>query len=159
VELLKEEMAGGHSSLAADSAAGAAPVKRATVRALPAPVAFDADDQALLSQTIAYYHQRLKQSSEAQAYLASRGLDHPGLVDAFQLGVADRTLGLSLPEKTRKDGAAIRTRLQKVGLLRESGHEHFNGSLVVPVFDAAGHVVEVYGRKLLENLRTGTPKH
>jgi DNA primase len=159
VELLKEEVVGGHSSLAADSAAGSAPVKRTTARTLPAPVAFDADDQALLSQTIAYYHQRLKQSSEALAYLASRGLDHPGLVDAFQLGVADRTLGLTLPEKTRKDGAAIRTRLQKVGLLRESGHEHFNGSLVVPVLDADGNVVEVYGRKLLDNLRTGTPKH
>ena len=160
VELLKEEMAvGGHSSLAAESAAGVAPVKRTTARTLPAPVAFDADDQALLVQTIAYYHQRLKQSTEAQAYLVSRGLNHPGLVDAFQLGVADRTLGLTLPPKKHKDGEAIRTRLQKVGLIRESGHEHFNGSLVVPVVDAAGHVVEVYGRKLLENLRIGTPKH
>jgi DNA primase catalytic core len=155
VELLKEEMNAGPSSLAAE----AVPVKRSTVRTLPAPVAFDADDRALLSQTVAYYHQRLKASPEALAYLASRGLEHPGLVDAFQLGVADRTLGLSLPEKNRKDGAAIRARLQKVGLLRESGHEHFNGSLVVPIFDAAGNVVEVYGRKLLDNLRTGTPKH
>jgi DNA primase len=50
-------------------------------------------------------------------------------------------------------------RLQKIGLIRDSGHEHFNGSLVVPVFDEAGHVVEVYGRKLLDNLRPGTPKH
>jgi len=77
----------------------------------------------------------------------------------FKLGVADRTLGLRLPEKTRKAGAEIRARLQKIGLLRDSGHEHFNGSLVVPVFDDAGNVVEVYGRKLLDNLRAGTPKH
>ena len=33
----------------------------------------------------------------------------------------------------------------------------FNGSLVVPMFDLAGHVTEVYGRKLLDNLRAGTP--
>ena len=33
-------------------------------------------------------------------------------------------------------------------MLRESGHEHFNGCLVVPVFDAAGNVAEVYGRKI-----------
>ncbi|MFN8992059.1 MAG: toprim domain-containing protein, partial [Pseudomonadota bacterium] len=32
-------------------------------------------------------------------------------------------------------------------------------SLVVPVFDESGNVVEVYGRKLLDNLRAGTPKH
>ena len=49
--------------------------------------------------------------------------------------------------------------MQKIGLYRESGHEHFNGSLIVPVFDEAGNVVEVYGRKLLDNLRAGTPKH
>ena len=144
-------------------AAGASPVKRTTVRALPAPVALDADDQALLAQTIDYYHQRLKETLEqegsAQAYLAARGLDHPALVDTFRLGVADRTLGLRLPEKNRKDGAAIRERLQRIGILRESGHEHFNGSLVVPVFDAAGNVVEVYGRKLRDDLRPGTPKH
>jgi DNA primase len=161
VELLKEELSGsGHSSLAAGSNVGqAAPVKRTTVRTLPAPVTLDADDQALLAQTLDYYHQRLKASPEALAYLASRGLDHPGLVDAFRLGVADRSLGLTLPEKNRKDGAAIRERLQKVGILRESGHEHFNGSLVVPVFDTAGNVAEVYGRKLRDDLRVGTPKH
>jgi DNA primase len=152
VELLKAD-----PSLAA--VASSAPVKRTTVRALAAPVALDADDQALMEQTIGYYRERLKDSAEAQAYLAARGLDHPGVVDAFELGVADRTLGLRLPEKTRKDGAAIRERLQRVGLLRESGHEHFNGSLVIPLRDAAGRIVEVYGRKLRDDLRQGTPKH
>ena len=52
-----------------------------------------------------------------------------------------------MPEKNRKDGAAIRERLQKVGILRESGHEHFNGSIVIPIFDARGQVVQMYGRK------------
>ena len=160
VELLKEELAGSSSvpSLAAD----AVPVKRSTVRALPAPVALDADDQALLAQTLDYYHQRLKESPEALAYLKARGLDpalHPTLIDTFHLGVAVRTLGLRLPEKNRKDGAAIRERLQRIGLIRESGHEHFNGSLVVPVFDAAGNIAEVYGRKIRDDLRPGTPKH
>ena len=55
--------------------------------------------------------------------------------------------------------AGIRDRLTRVGLYRESGNEHFNGSLIVPVTDAHGNVVEIYGRKLLDNLRTGTPKH
>ena len=44
-------------------------------------------------------------------------------------------------------------------MYRESGHEHFNGSLIVPILDEQGDVVEVYGRKLLDNLRAGTPKH
>jgi DNA primase len=151
VELLRE----GVVPLAADGAA----LNNPRLRVLAPPVAFDADDQALLNQTAAYYHERLLATSEAQAYLAARGLAHPELVAHFKLGVADRTLGLRLPEKTRKAGADIRARLQKVGLYRDSGHEHFNGSLVVPVFDEQGNVVELYGRKLLDNLRPGTPKH
>jgi DNA primase catalytic core len=151
VELLRE----GLPSLAADTGC----VKRSTVRALPAPVAFDADDQVLLNQTVDFYHGRLLVTPEALAYLESRGLSHPELIAHFKLGVADRTLGLRLPDKNRKAGGEIRAQLQKVGLYRESGHEHFNGSLIVPVFDEAGNVVEVYGRKLQDSLRAGTPKH
>ena len=43
--------------------------------------------------------------------------------------------------------------------MRESGHEHLNGSLVVPIFDEAGRVVEMYGRKITTKLREGTPLH
>ena len=64
-----------------------------------------------------------------------------------------------MPDKQRKEGAAIRGRLGKIGLYRESGHEHFNGSLVIPILDAAGHVTEIYGRKITESLRAGTPLH
>ena len=151
VELLRE----GVVPLAADGAV----LNNPRLRVLPPPVAFDADDQALLNQTVSYYHERLLATTEAQTYLAGRGLAHPELVAHFKLGVADRTLGLRLPEKTRKAGADIRARLQKIGLYRDSGHEHFNGSLVIPVFDEDGNVLEVYGRKLLDNLRAGTPKH
>ncbi|MEI9997623.1 MAG: CHC2 zinc finger domain-containing protein [Rhizomicrobium sp.] len=135
------------------------PVKQTRVRALPAPVRFDADDQALLNQVIGYYHETLKQSPEALDYLRARGLVHPELIERFKLGYANRTLGLRLPEKTRKAGSEVRTRLEKLGLYRASGHEHFNGSLVFPVLDERGDVQEVYGRKIANNLRAGTPKH
>ena len=151
VELLRD----GISSLAA----GSGTVKRSTIKKLDAPVAPDVGEQALLNQVIDYYHATLKQAPEALAYLKVRGLDHPELIAHFRLGFANRTLGLRLPEKNRVAGAEIRTRLQKIGIYRESGHEHFNGSLIVPVLDEQGNVVEVYGRKLLDNLRTGTPKH
>jgi DNA primase catalytic core len=153
VELLKAD-AGLVACVAVDGE-----LKRSKVRTLPSPVAFDADDQALVNQTIDYYHQRLKESPEALAYLAARGLTHPELIVTFKLGVADRTLGLRLPDKSRKAGADIRARLQKIGLIRDSGHEHFNGSLVIPVIDEGGNVVEVYGRKVRDDLRPGTPKH
>ena len=153
-ELLREGL-----PLAADAAGPAQPVKQSTVKKLAAPVTTDADDRAALAQVIDYYHATLKQSSEALDYLKVRGLDHPELIDTFQLGYANRTLGLRLPEKNRVAGAEVRGRLQRLGIYRESGHEHFNGSLIVPVFDLAGGVVEVYGRKLRDDLRPGTPTH
>jgi DNA primase len=134
-------------------------VKRTTVRALPPPVTLDADDQALLGQVIDYYHETLKKSPEALSYLERRGIGRADAIDRFKLGFADRTLGLRLPDKQRKEGAAIRGRLAKIGLYRESGHEHFNGSLVIPILDADGHVRGVYGRKITEGLRAGTPLH
>lgn len=139
--------------------AGSNTVKRTTVRALEAPVQFDADDQALLNQVIGYYHETLKQSPEALAYLQARGLAVTEAVEHFKLGYADRTLGLRLPQKNRIAGSDIRTRLQRIGIYRESGHEHFNGSLIVPVLSDAGNAVEVYGRKIRDDLRKGTPLH
>lgn len=151
VELLKED-----SALAAVIGE---PVKRSTVRTLPPPVALDADDHALLSQVVDYYHQTLKDSPEALAYLEQRGLAHPEVIEHFKLGFANRTLGLRLPDKLRKAGAEIRAKLQRVGLYRESGHEHFTGSLIVPVLDVSGQVRELYGRKITRALRPGTPLH
>lgn len=136
-----------------------APVKQSRVRVLQAPVAPDAEDGKLLGQVIDYYHACLKTSPEALEYLKARGLHNQELIETFRLGYANRTLGLRLPEKTRKAGAEIRGRLEKLGVYRASGHEHFSGSLVVPVLDGHGAVEGVYGRKILDNLRKGTPLH
>ena len=118
-----------------------------------------ADDRQLLGQVVDYYHETLKRSPEGLAYLASRGLTNPELIERFRLGLADRTLGLRLPEKNRKAGTEIRGRLERIGVYRATGHEHFSGSLVVPIVDAHGAVSEVYGRKTGTNLRAGTPLH
>ncbi|MBD8528181.1 CHC2 zinc finger domain-containing protein [Pseudomarimonas arenosa] len=126
-----------------------------------APALEAGNDAALLGQVLDYYHATLKQSPEALAYLQSRGLDHPELIDTFRLGYANRTLGYHLPIKATKAGAELRGALQRIGVLRESGHEHFNGSLVVPVISPEGTIGEVYGRKVTRDskLRAGTPLH
>jgi DNA primase len=154
VELLKDE-----NALTSLAAGGSHPIKQSTVRTLPPPVALDADDRVLLLQVLSYYQQSLRDSPEALAYLQSRGLNHPELLDTFKLGFANRTLGLRLPQKNRVEGAQIRARLERLGVYRESGHEHFNGSLVIPVLDEHGQVCELYGRKITPKLRPGTPLH
>ncbi|HEY6370705.1 MAG TPA: CHC2 zinc finger domain-containing protein [Candidatus Sulfotelmatobacter sp.] len=151
VELLREE----HLPLAASSRA----VKSSSVVKLPAPVERDADDRELLLQVAGYYHETLKQTPEALKYLEARGLKSTEMIERFQLGFANRTLGYRLPRSNRVTGAELRGRLQKVGIIRESGHEHFNGSIVIPIFDASSQVVQMYGRKITAGLREGTPLH
>ena len=106
-----------------------------------------------------YYHQRLKQTPDALTYLQRRGIGSAEAIERFKLGYADRTLGLRLPNKQRKAGAEIRERLEKLGLYRGTGHEHFSGCVVFPVIDpASGHVTEMYGRKIGPQAR-GLPVH
>ncbi len=126
--------------------------RQSTVPHLPCPLDPEADDGALFGQVVAYYHERLKSlqtatTATARAYLASRGLDNEELIDRFQIGFADRTLGLRLPATNRKGGERLRSRLIQLGLWRESGHEHFNGCIVVPLRGANGNAVSLYGRR------------
>ncbi len=155
VELLKHDVPAATSSLVAN----AEPIKKATVPKLAAPVSVTADDQTLLREVVDYYHETLVQSPEALAYLESRGLHDVELINHFKLGYANRTLGLRLPQKNRKTGAELREKLQRIGVYRESGHEHLNGSVVVPLFNNNGDVVQLYGRKIRDDLREGTAYH
>jgi DNA primase catalytic core len=122
--------------------------KQSTVLKLLCPLDPEADDSTLFGQVVAYYHQRLRQSLSVRAYLASRGLDNDELIARFQLGFADRTLGLRLPNGNRREGERLRSRLTRLGLWRNSGHEHFNGCVVVPLHDAGGGTVSLYGRRI-----------
>ncbi|MGE3854087.1 MAG: CHC2 zinc finger domain-containing protein [Planctomycetota bacterium] len=155
VELLRQEIGEAPAAVVRESV----PVLAAEVA--PAATLAPSDDAALLGRVIDYYHATLKASPEARVYLDARGIYSAEAIERFKLGYANRTLGYQLPEKQIKAGAEIRGALQRLGILRESGHEHFNGSLVVPVITPDGEIVEVYGRKVLpaSKLRAGTPLH
>jgi DNA primase len=126
-------------------------VKRSTVRRLPCPLDPEADDGLLLDQVAAYYHQRLMESNPARTFLNRLGLDREDVLTHFRIGYADRSLGLRLPEKNRKHGRLLRSRLRQLGLWRTSGHEHFNGCIVVPLHglvEAASKITGFCGLKL-----------
>jgi DNA primase len=140
------------------AASAGEPPRLSTVRKLPAPVAAHQDDQTLLRRVMIYYHEKLKESPEALKYLAARGLTHPEMLGHFQLGYGNRTLGLRLEKSNRKAGA-VRGRLQQLGVMRQSGHEHFNGALVIPILSISGDVLGMYGRKIARGLHDRTPLH
>jgi len=131
---------------------------RTTVRQLDAPFNADDDDNAILLRVVNYYHETLKQSPEALRYLLQRGITSSEVIDTFRLGFSNRTLGYRLPHKNRKEGALLRGRLQRLGVIRPNGHEHFRGSITVPIINQ-GVVEQIYARKIASKLRPGVPLH
>jgi DNA primase catalytic core len=141
------------------SAKGSRRPARSTAAKLPPLLAAGAEERELLERVVGFYAETLRESPEALAYLERRGLGDPALIERFRPGYANRTLGYRLPAKNRKAGAELRGKLADLGILRDSGHEHLAGSLVIPVCDKDGAVVQLYGRKVQEKLRAGTPRH
>lgn len=129
-------------------------------RKLPSPLSVTMNDSELMRKSIEYYHETLKQAApEAIRYLEERGISDLTAIDHFKIGFANRTLGLRIPMAKTREGLELRTRLQELGVYRESGHEHFMGSITFPISDEEGNVTEVYGRKITKGLRQGTQQH
>jgi len=132
-------------------------LKKTTVPRLELPLNPESTDAELMSRVVDYYHERLLKTPAAMNYLKGRGLLHEETLKTFRLGCADRTLGLRLPNMNRKEGQAIRTRLQKLGIYRENGREHMNGRVVLPIPCPDGRI-KLYGR-LFSRPNPGAPKH
>ncbi len=130
--------------------------KAAFARRLENPIASTAEDQEQLFQVAEYYHSRLKENSDAIAYLQARGLDNAEAIAKFKIGFCDRTLGLRIPSNQIKAGKEQRTRLTTLGVIKEStGHEALRGCITFPVLVGENKVGEMYGRRIMR----GTPKN
>jgi len=117
-------------------------------------------DAQLMGIVTDFYHQTFLNQPQAMAYLQKRKCFHPEAVKKFKIGYANRTLGYHVPTTTAA-GRTLKERLQKLGVLRkETGHEHLNGSVVFPIRDRHNmNVTQLYGRKITDGLRKGTPLH
>lgn len=140
-------------------AAPAAPVLKSRLgKAHPVLVESAMPDHELMRHVADFYHAAFCNDPRAMAYLQKRCCFHPEAVKLFRLGYANRTLGYRVPATT-PEGRKLKAQLQRLGILRASGHEHLSGSVVVPIFDEHGNPVQMYGRKITEYLRKGTPDH
>jgi DNA primase catalytic core len=147
VELLKSDATG--------SAGGK---KFTTERKLESPLADIAGEQEAFAQVVNYYHDRLKESPAALEYLQKRFITDHEAIERFKIGFVDRTLGLRLPAKQVKAGKEIRQRLKGIGILRDSGHEHFRGCVTFPLFSDDGQLRQLYGRRI-DNGQKNSGRH
>jgi DNA primase len=125
-------------------------------RVLECPLPVDGNDQDLLKSVIDYYHNRLKQTPDALAYLQNRGLTNPEMIDRFKIGFVDRTLGLRMPARSgNQKGTALRENLERLGILRKTGHEQFRGCIVFPLYAMDGTIAQIYGRRIDRGTKEG----
>lgn len=103
-------------------------------------------DALMINQVFDHYHQSLKAQPKLSEMFVSRKID-PDYIDFFRIGFADRTLGYELQSPKCLLGSRNRGHLQRLGLLKSTGHEFFRGAMVIPYFDHEGKVIGAYGRR------------
>jgi len=126
------------------------------------PVLPAMNDRELLAAVVGYYQARLNtiDAPEAVRYLERRGIWNEEAIKHFSIGFSDRSIGGLLPNPDLKPGKEIRARLAEVGIYRaDTGREHFNGCVVFPVVGRAGEVLEMYGRKIRDDMRHRVGSH
>jgi len=101
------------------------------------------NQNTLLAQVAAVYHQAFYDDSRARDYLGGRGLKSPELYTSFRLGFANGTLMAMVPQS----GECVQS-LKEIGILTSSGAEFFHNHLVVPLYDEDGTVTGMYGRSI-----------
>ncbi len=116
-------------------------------------------DNLVVSQVLEYYSETLRNHSKALAFLQCRGIYQPDLLAHFRLGFADRSLGQQLRKLGHLQEETVRGALQRVGLLRASGHELFRGAVLFPMLDQHGQILGGYGRRITPKLAANSAYH
>ncbi len=103
-------------------------------------------DALIIEQVFEHCHNTLKMHPELIEYIVRRKID-PGYIDRFQIGFADRTIGDALQSSRCLVGSRNRGHLQRLGIIKDTGHPFFLGSFVTPYRNADGYITGAYGRR------------
>ena len=105
-------------------------------------------DELHIQQAFDYYRNRFQESLSAQEFVGNNCAIDVELRDSTAIGYCDRTMGRNIPRAKTVEGAAIRGSLQRVGLVRATGHELFRGCVVFPTYHDNGTVISAVGYRI-----------
>ena len=113
-------------------------------------------DDIFLAQLFDYYHQQLVSNPKVYKQLVTLGLTESTIVNG-KFGYCNRTLNRTVERSVTIDGAAFRGCMQRLALIKRTGHELFRGCVVEPVFNQSGEIVAACGIKCAERIRRNAP--
>ena len=101
-------------------------------------------DQKLLARVVTYYQHTLTHDKRGLNYLRSeRGITDIKSLTDFGAGYANGTLLDILPQDEE-----IKKALQRIGILNKKGHETYYNSVIFPLYDQSGGIINLYGRNI-----------
>jgi DNA primase catalytic core len=114
----------------------------------------------LLERVVSYYQHILMQDQRGLTYLKNeRGITDLQSLKDFGAGYVNGTLleilPLADPASSGEDEEVIQA-LKKIGILNAKGHEFFYNSVVFPLYNSNGSVVNLYGRSIDDSPSTGS---
>ncbi len=112
-----------------------------------------------------FYAARLPLHDKAVAFLADEFKLSIEQAAEQEIGLSDRRLGKNLPSTDSARGRELRQQLKEIGLYKSSGHETLRGCVTFPLFDDAGTITGIHGRRIDRHgngdqeitIGTGTP--
>ena len=107
----------------------------------------DALEADPLKTAIEFYAARLPLNDKAVAFLADEFKLTTEQAAQQQIGFSDRRLGKNLSTADSARGRDLRKQLKAIGLYKTSGHETLRGCITFPLFDEAGNITGIYGRR------------
>ena len=104
-----------------------------------------------LKTTTEFYASRLSESAKAIAFLADEYSLSTKQAMELQIGFSDRRLAKTLPSTDTRAGRDLRSRLKEVGVYKHNGQEALRGCVTFPLFDEAGALTGILGRRIDHN--------
>ncbi len=105
-----------------------------------------AEDEVILAAVVEHYASRLVHSAPGSEWLAHHGIDQT-LAQTLRIGARTAPSATRCPRRTEGTGQRCVVVWSSWACIRSSGHEHFVGSIVVPVLDADGKITQLFGRR------------
>ena len=109
-------------------------------------------EDVYLFQVFSYYNKCYMSNKDLQNLVESSSYIGEEVKEGKMVGYCNRSLFKHIPSKRSFSGGAMRGALQRVGIIKPTGHELFRGCVVSPQFNSDGQIISSVGYRVVDRL-------